>query len=325
MPIKMKYAEVDLVFRGKSELVAWCDWHIEKLGNAVLSQNNQGSAAEVFQRLKTATGFEPIVQAQYGQLPPIRDEATGQFLYDLKDRDPDLFQFALRGWNAFGRGAINAHQRTTGEEAAQLAIITTARSISFPADAKILSELIARQTEAHAELLQTRETYEALMALKAPADYWRSKHGEHKANEENYLKYTTRCAGLFVFLSLLLPFLFVKFGFRWLAQASEGLKVPEGFIYYPVFGVFVLLVTTGLWGLRILVKLYLSEHHLRTDATERLTMIMTYLALTELNAADEKDRSIVLASIFRPTQDGVVKDEGVDPSLPHLISRAMAK
>ncbi|WP_425487836.1 DUF6161 domain-containing protein [Microvirga lupini] len=60
------------------------------------------------------------------------------------------------------------------------------------------------------------------------------------------------------------------------------------------------------------------------DAEERATMVKTYLALTEKHAADEKDRALVLASLFRPTTDGIVRDDGApDMSPAALLSKVL--
>lgn len=48
-------------------------------------------------------------------------------------------------------------------------------------------------------------------------------------------------------------------------------------------------------------------------------MVTTYLALANEGAADEKDRSIVLAALFRPTADGVVKDDGLPMTAPAAL------
>ena len=76
------------------------------------------------------------------------------------------------------------------------------------------------------------------------------------------------------------------------------------------------------WVGRLLTRLYLSEHHLRHDAEERAVMTTTYLALTHERAAEETDRQIVLAALFRSTPDGIVKDDGHgDLSIPGLLAR----
>ncbi len=80
-------------------------------------------------------------------------------------------------------------------------------------------------------------------------------------------------------------------------------------------GSFILLATLSFWFIRLLVRIFLSNLHLENDAAERVTMAKTYLALIRDGSLPNGDNiSTVLAALFRPTGDGIVKDEGVPPS-----------
>ena len=69
------------------------------------------------------------------------------------------------------------------------------------------------------------------------------------------------------------------------------------------------------WFIRLLVRIFLSSMHLENDAAERVTMAKTYLALIRSDSLSKGDNiNTVLAALFRPTGDGIVKDEGVPPS-----------
>jgi hypothetical protein len=62
--------------------------------------------------------------------------------------------------------------------------------------------------------------------------------------------------------------------------------------------------------MKIIIKIALSNYHLYIDATERVTMIKTYLALLEEGTGYEKnDKKVMLNNIFRPTNHGIIKDE----------------
>jgi hypothetical protein len=75
-----------------------------------------------------------------------------------------------------------------------------------------------------------------------------------------------------------------------------------------------------------MVRLFLSEHHLAINAEERATMALTYLALTADEKADEKERALVLASLFRPTADGIVKDDAAPDLAPGaILSKILAR
>lgn len=93
------------------------------------------------------------------------------------------------------------------------------------------------------------------------------------------------------------------------------------------YGAMGLLATTAfLWAGRILVRLFKSEHHLAIDAEERATMVHNYLALQLKQQVEPKDLHLVLCAVFRPTADGIVKDDAApDIGLASLLSKAAAK
>lgn len=83
-----------------------------------------------------------------------------------------------------------------------------------------------------------------------------------------------------------------------------------------------MLAVLGFWFIRILVRIFLSNIHLENDAAERVTMAKTYLALIRSNSLS-KDENIdtVLVALFRPTGDGIVKDEGLPPSAIEFFTK----
>lgn len=106
-------------------------------------------------------------------------------------------------------------------------------------------------------------------------------------------------------------------------QVKTDLSIIRGRLVITSFLV-VLYLTMYLWMMRLLVRNYVSSEHLRVDALSRSSMASTYLALVKDGAIDDGDRSIVLASLFRPVMDGLVKDEGPPAlSLSALLSNAV--
>jgi hypothetical protein len=80
-------------------------------------------------------------------------------------------------------------------------------------------------------------------------------------------------------------------------------------------GSFILLATLCFWFIRLLVRIFLSNLHLENDAAERVTMAKTYLALIRNDDLPKGDNiNTVLAALFRPTGDGIVRDDGIPPS-----------
>jgi hypothetical protein len=89
-------------------------------------------------------------------------------------------------------------------------------------------------------------------------------------------------------------------------QASSG-TFELGILVSSV----LLYVTILLWSIRTLVRLFVAEYHLWVDATGRHVMVLTYLALKKMDMVTDGDRSTLLTAIFRPTGDGLVKDDGM--------------
>jgi hypothetical protein len=86
----------------------------------------------------------------------------------------------------------------------------------------------------------------------------------------------------------------------------------------------LLYLTMYLWTMRLLVRLYTTEHHLAIDARGRSALTETYLSLTKEGAATDADRAIMLAVIFRPVADGMVKEDGPPAISPAAMIATLA-
>lgn len=107
------------------------------------------------------------------------------------------------------------------------------------------------------------------------------------------------------------------------SQSSQGLL--ESAATWKI-GSFVLLATLCFWFIRLLVRIFLSNLHLENDAAERVTMAKTYLALIRDSALPKGENiSTILAALFRPTGDGIVKDEGLPPTAMEWLTKLGGK
>ncbi len=152
------------------------------------------------------------------------------------------------------------------------------------------------------DLNKVKDTYSEHMKLKAPVKYWTDKATEHIAESLQYRKYIA----WYVPIALV-----VVVGSIFLLGWKSGSYIDQHVLLVFDAAIILILTTTALWGARILVRLFLSEHHLALDATERAVMAETYLALVNGGAADKSDREALLKAMFRPTADGIVKDDGM--------------
>ena len=81
-------------------------------------------------------------------------------------------------------------------------------------------------------------------------------------------------------------------------------------------------MTLIIWFIRLVVKVFLSNLHLLSDANERETMILTYLAFErEENTLKDTDRDLILPSIFRVSANGFIKDDSSPNSPINIITK----
>ena len=155
-----------------------------------------------------------------------------------------------------------------------------------------------------------RKTFREEIALRAPAEYWETKRQSHLQ-----MSWIT---GVLSFLAIG----GAAGGLVWLIHDLVS-KTPVG--AQPDAWRIAMAVLVGvfaLWGARLIVRMFLSHLHLLTDAAERVVMVKTYLSLLEGDRlASKEDRQLILNALFRPAADGIVKDEGIPPSMLEFLTR----
>jgi hypothetical protein len=85
--------------------------------------------------------------------------------------------------------------------------------------------------------------------------------------------------------------------------------------------------TLVFWLIRLQFKVFLSERHLSLDAAEKKAFAQTYLAMKEGKDISKESEAIVLAALFRPTQDGIIKDDeaSLDISAAAILAKQLSK
>lgn len=148
------------------------------------------------------------------------------------------------------------------------------------------------------------------LALKAPAGYWKAKHRSH----------TKWVLWLGIALSIS-----AASGAWVLHEMAWEIFGPLRFNQIPSwFQVITFSLATLVYVLilRSTLRIMMSHIHLSLDSAERQTMIVSYLALVRRGGIKEESLDKILNSIFRPTGDGIVKDEGIPLSaLAELFKR----
>lgn len=172
---------------------------------------------------------------------------------------------------------------------------------------------------AEGDIRNVEKTYTTQMGLQAPVEYWKQKRTRHGTAAGNYR---------WLLLAYAVIGTIGVSGALWYVagQITEASRTNAGHGALAYGAIGLLLTTVALWAGRILVRLYMSEHHLAIDAEERATMIETYLALQLKQQVDQKDLLVVLNGMFRPTSDGIIKDDAA-PELgaAGLLSKLLGK
>lgn len=156
-----------------------------------------------------------------------------------------------------------------------------------------------------------RKTFREELALRAPAEYWKTKRDGH-------LKWAWVTGGV-SFVGIGGAAALLAWQIHDLLNKTPSGSAPETWrlAVLALIGVFTV------WALRLVVRMFLSHLHLLTDAGERVVMVQTYLSLLEGDHLTSKeDRQLILQALFRPAADGIVKDEGVPFSLAEALTRS---
>jgi hypothetical protein len=166
--------------------------------------------------------------------------------------------------------------------------------------------------------LETERTFKEYMKLRGPVEYWEKKAQDHALNKVNAFKNLRR---YFIALGIFLGLLFVCAGFL-IHNISLSINQNPLALYLVISGGLAIFSTIGFWFARLLTRLYLSEHHLQTDAEEREVMARTFLALFNEGVAGDADKQVILNALFRATQDGIIRDDGPqDIAIQTLITK----
>ncbi len=160
------------------------------------------------------------------------------------------------------------------------------------------------------ELEKVTETYEQKLALQAPVKYWRDKKVTHHKLARNF----AWASGVWLGVSggVLIATIHAV-----LSDLEPG-KNPALWQSLSLAAAAFVVV----WIARILIKITLSHLHLKEDASERVTMAETYLSLLRHEGGPEKgDLELILTTLFRPNSDGLVKDDGMPPTMLEWLTR----
>lgn len=181
------------------------------------------------------------------------------------------------------------------------------------------------------ELKGLIETFNAHLRLKRPVDLWRERNTEHSvASTAAWTKFfwgavlLAVCAVcVAVGLGGIIADSFIAPGCTIGTEPQCSRISARGPLNVSLL---LVVTTTWLWYLRLQMRIFLSERHLALDARERMAFAETYLSLLKGAEVTREHETVVLQSLMRPTQDGIIKDEsGPDFALSSILAKALER
>jgi len=154
---------------------------------------------------------------------------------------------------------------------------------------------------------ELESTYREHLRLKGPAEYWKKRSIELKKQGWNSLYWLIGLVllgiGLLFALLLLIPG----------DSLANIFKTTGSAIKWSV--IFITFISFMAYGIGLLSKITFSAFHLARDAEEREQLTYLYLSLKKDGNVDEKDRQLVLQSLFSRADTGLLKDDA-SPTMP---------
>lgn len=270
-----------------------------------VSLPNQGSYQFDARDISSWRGFIEALVEKYGicLAPEGSNQAALATLEGLSTKAERLVSESTIALAELKRGYLEAHSAITNTGKLQE---DSFREFLDESQTKHNDTLNAHQNAIN----HLEQTFREKMTLRAPVEYWESRQTHHSIR--------TKWLGWATFGSM--GFLSTSIGgiAYWVLRNLGADGKPDAWRV----AVLALVGVLGVWAVRLVVRIFLSHIHLATDASERVTMVKTYLSLLEGDKLpSDEDRKLILQALFRPGSDGIVKDEG----LPHPALEFLTK
>ena len=167
---------------------------------------------------------------------------------------------------------------------------------------------------------KTIQDYELLygekLKLEKPADYWQKRAVKLKKEGKQWLY------GVILTSIVAVALLFVVLLYISTDTFKDLFKDTGTAIRWSI--VFIAFISFFAFGIRTFAKLMFSSYHLARDAEEREQLAYVYLALINDKNIDEKERHLVLQSLFSRSDSGLLKSD-TSPTMPGNILDKLSK
>ncbi len=167
-----------------------------------------------------------------------------------------------------------------------------------------LGEFYSKREET---LNQLEQTYKELLRLKAPAKFWKVRADHYRCQGRIWTLCLAGVISIIVAILMVLiyetPEAFHHNLFKLEQEAIKGIIL------------FASLISFMAYMARVCARMTFSSFHLQRDAEERRQLTYVYLSLIKDGKVDEKDRNLILQSLFSRADTGLLGDDS-SPTMP---------
>ena len=154
---------------------------------------------------------------------------------------------------------------------------------------------------------EMKELFRDGLRFAGPVKHWRRRALKMKKDGAFWIRWLVG-SSVVVALSLFSLLIFIPEGMTRSLFAGEPVAIKWAILY-------VTFISFMVYAVRTFAKLTFSSYHLARDAEEREQLTHVYLALKKDGNVEEKDRILVLQSLFSRAETGLLKDDS-SPTLP---------
>ncbi len=242
------------------------------------------------------------------------------FIFD-QDINPDI-EIEKEKFNAFYDEIVKQKDALMNDILAQKQKNTNFLKKADEQNEEIIKRFDEEFSRHKKQMKQSEEFYEKKLAVKNAVTYWKNKARSHYLNSWIF--------GIIAAFLLIFSFYQITNIADYILnldmnpdnKKAKRLLDENGALQLWVYGFFLVGVTLVIWFIRLIVKVFLSNLHLHSDAKERETMILTYLAFErEEKTLKPTDRDLILPSIFRVTTNGYIKEDSSPNSPINIIAK----
>lgn len=151
-------------------------------------------------------------------------------------------------------------------------------------------------------------TYEELMRLKKPADYWKERATDLKKEGDKFFRWLLIAVGFAIVTLYSLLWLTPEGMQKTFFNEDKSLAIRWSIIY-------ITFISFLFFAIKAIMKSMFSAYHLSRDAEERHRLTYVYLAMIKDSAIEKEDRHLVMQSLFSRADTGLLKEDS-SPSMP---------